>query len=118
MILFDAINCLCCGKSVKLLDSNLDDYVEHAKKLNKDPDPASWMWDGGAVQKVSAGYGSTNDGDQFYVAVCDACIDLNYKNGRLIYDKDYLFSYSKFTEDELKEFEKRRRRESNLNKLI
>lgn len=117
MSLFESINCICCGKSIVLLDSNLDDYIEHAKKLNKEPEPETWMWYGGVIQKVSAGYGSKNDGDVFYIGICDNCIKDNYKNGRLIYKKNYM-GFKRFTKDELKEFEKLKRRESNLNKLI
>jgi hypothetical protein len=102
MTLFDSINCICCGTEIKTLYEN---------------NPQIRMWEGGVVEKISVGYGSINDGDEFYIAICDNCIDDNYKNGRIIYNCTH-FGSSKFSDKELKKFEENRRRESNLNKLI
>jgi hypothetical protein len=116
MSLFESINCICCGKEITLFDLDIDDYINNDKKLDQS-DPSSFMWNGGVVEKMSAGFGSINDGDVFYIGICDNCIKDNYKNGRLIYKKNYM-GFKRFTKDELKEFEKLKRRESNLNKLI
>ncbi len=36
--------------------------------------PEQDMWSGGIVGRISAGYGSTLDGDIFIVAICDKCL--------------------------------------------
>jgi hypothetical protein len=57
-------SCICCGKEIKKLDG-----------LPKDKD---WegMWDGGIVERISAGYGSLLDGDMYVLAICDDCVKL------------------------------------------
>ena len=111
MSLFEIINCICCGKEIKALDNTKGIMI---KKLG----PESFMWENGVVEKITAGYGSNNDGDVFYLGICDECINQNYQNGRLIYSGDCITFKPKFTEKELKKFSELKRRESNLNKLI
>lgn len=98
---FDFINCICCGRSIEAID---------AGKMH--------LWENGVVKELSAGYGSKNDGDLFYIGICDDCIDVNYQNGRLIYHKDYMMSGSKFNDSELEKMKSIRLREKNLNDLI
>lgn len=68
-------NCICCGKEIKKLDG-----------LPKDKD---WegMWDGGIVERISAGYGSLLDGDMYVLAICDDCVKLK----QLKYVDNYMF---------------------------
>ena len=53
MSLFESINCICCGKPIMLLDSNLDDYIEHAKKLLQNNTEVSME-----TLSVDSGFGS------------------------------------------------------------
>jgi hypothetical protein len=98
---FEFINCICCGKSIE----SIDEVKMH-------------LWENGVVKQLSAGYGSKNDGDLFYIGICDECIDINYQNGRLIYHRDYMMNGSKFSDKELEKMKSIRLRERNLNKLI
>lgn len=111
MKLFDYINCVCCGFKINL---SKDRFIEN----NSDFDPESQMWSGGIVQKISAGYGSTLDGDQYYLGICDNCVKENTENGRLRYGGDYLFHHSKYTDGELKKFDRIRNRGNNLNDIL
>ena len=119
---FTYINCICCGYKIDLLDlkaySNLDEYIKHYSS-NGDYEPEFQMWNGGIVKKVSAGYGSDFDTDEFYIGICDNCIDDNIKNGRLRYAGNYMIpDFSHYADEELEEFEKKRNRENNLNDLL
>lgn len=53
--------CVCCEKEIKKLDGLKDKDWEG-------------MWDGGIVEKISAGYGSLLDGDMYVLAICDDCV--------------------------------------------
>jgi hypothetical protein len=66
-------NCMCCGFAVKKLDPTVDG-----------------MWDGGIVQEISAGYGSSLDGDKFIIALCDKCVDREAKIGFLKFNGNYM----------------------------
>lgn len=111
---FNYINCICCGKKINLLYDFLEEEI-----LNRpDWNPNSQMWDGGSVQEISAGYGSSLDGDLFYLGICDECTKDGYKNGRLRYVGDYIHHICKFSEEELKKQDEMRNREKNLNDLI
>lgn len=68
-------NCVCCDKPIKKLDGL--------------PNGKDWegMFDGGIVEKISAGYGSDLDGDIYILAICDNCI----KEKKLKYIGNYLF---------------------------
>ncbi len=56
------MKCICCGKEILPLYEN---------KYN--------MWNGGIVEKISAGYGSDYDGEQFIIAICDECVKIKLK---------------------------------------
>jgi hypothetical protein len=75
------------------------------------------MWHKGVVEKISAGYGSTLDGDQYIVAICDDCIKEKREDGTIAFISNYMMS-DKSMEDELDKYRKIWRRSNNLNKLI
>lgn len=57
-------NCVVCNKEIKEIftsvDENCDDWEQ--------------CFDSGVVEKISAGYGSSLDGKQYVLAICDSCI--------------------------------------------
>lgn len=55
------MKCLVCGKNVQKLPFS-------------DKDQPRNCWDGGIVEWVTAGYGSTHDCSRFLICICDACI--------------------------------------------
>jgi len=57
------MKCLICEKKLELL---------YPPGRNE---PPSEMWDGGVVGTMWGGYGSTHDGDGYYIALCDACLE-------------------------------------------
>ena len=71
--------CVCCSKEIKKLDGM--------------PNDKEWegMWDDGIVQKISAGFGSTLDGDMYVIAICDDCAKKKIEEGALLYVGNYMF---------------------------
>ncbi len=122
---FSTINCVCCGYkiSLELHDLTIDEYVDSHKHWSGDIGkneytPESQIWKGGIVDKIAAGYGSSLDGEMYYIGICDICTEENMRNGRLRYANNYLFPAGSYTEEELKGFEEKRNRENNLNNLL
>ena len=71
------------------------------------------MIEGGIIHIIDAGYGSTHDGDQIIIAICDECIAKNLEDSTLLY-----FSGSYNSSDNLvKQSKSRYRRRKNLDKL-
>jgi hypothetical protein len=115
---FTFINCICCGKKIELLDK-VQGVPEDEIIIDDTYDPEDQLWNNGVLQKLSAGYGSSLDGDIFYLGICDSCIEEGYRNGRLRYKGDYIATIiCKFSDEELKQQEQMRNRENNLNDLI
>lgn len=106
---FSYINCICCGFKISTSDS---------PNLSEDNIPEHKIWNDGVVSVISCGYGSSHDGDIYYIGICDTCIGKNDANGRMRYVNDYLYgSPIKYTPEELNDIEKKRNRENNLNDL-
>lgn len=104
---FKSIDCVCCGVKITKLDNS------EVKDLSK-YDPTIEMWKSGYVTKLSIGYGSSHDGDIFFLGICDKCIGENSLNGRLIFFRNY----SHWDEERHKKFEKIQLRKSKLDDLL
>lgn len=57
-------NCVCCSEEIKPL------YEEYHSKDS----PSQSMWLDGVVGEISAGFGSSLDGEKYIIAICDNCI--------------------------------------------
>ena len=83
--------CICCKKNNVILETHsytkksmigAEDKLTEEDILWKDskrPDGSlvnvnNEMIDNGIIHIIDAGYGSTHDGDQFVIAICDDCI--------------------------------------------
>lgn len=55
-------NCIKCGKEINEIHPTPNSNAEQG------------MWYGGLVAKISGNYGSMWDGDNFYITICDSCI--------------------------------------------
>ena len=75
------------------------------------------MIDNGIIHIIDAGYGSTHDGDQFIIAICDDCIKENLADATLLYYGDYMYG-GDYANDEIENSKKTYRRRKNLDKLI
>lgn len=99
--------CICCDKKISLLYPEIDlasgkleeDVIFNTKeKIQIDGDydqeitvnAGSKMWNDGLVHKVSAGYGSCHDGDEFIIAICDDCIKKKKLTGNIAYVDNYM----------------------------
>ena len=63
------------------------------------------------------GYGSTHDGDQFVIAICDDCIKENLKDATILYYGNYMYG-GDYANDEIEKSKKTYRRRNSLDKLI
>lgn len=104
--------CICCDKKITLLHpEHLDGKTEEDVVFNKSKRPVgrrdeeieidagSQMWNDGVVHKISAGYGSCHDGDEFIIAICDECIIKKKATGNIAYIDNYMGYLSKEDED-------------------
>ena len=92
-------------------------------KYSKRPDGSlvnvsNEMINNGIIHIIDAGYGSTHDGDQFVIAICDDCIKENLEDATLLYYGNYMFSTEKFIEEEKENSKKIYRRRKNLDGLV
>ena len=124
--------CICCNKN------NVIPY-DGSYKLRKDPhhpevteEDLLWkkdkttdgkyktinqsMIEGGIIHIIDAGYGSTHDGDQIMIAICDDCITDKLKDGTLLYFDNYMGS--SWVTKNVDESKKIYRRRKNLDKLV
>ena len=72
------INCVVCGNEI------------HSFQLGDSTKIKESSWRGGVVGSVSASYGSTLDGDVYYIGICDECIIEKTLAGIMIFDKNYM----------------------------
>jgi hypothetical protein len=60
--------CICCKKNeIK----QMRDFHKHTDAENQE----EGIWNNGFMSKIVGGYGSIFDGCQFYIAICDSCLD-------------------------------------------
>lgn len=74
------------------------------------------MIDNGIIHIIDAGYGSTHDGDQFVIAICDDCIKENLKDATILYYGNYMYG-GDYANDEIEKSKKAYRRRKNLDSL-
>ena len=74
------------------------------------------MIDNGIIHIIDAGYGSTHDGDQFVIAICDYCIKENLEDATLLY-YDSMFDREEYVEEEREKSKQKYRRRKNLDNL-
>ena len=76
------------------------------------------MIDNGIIHIIDAGYGSTHDGDQFIIAICDECIKKNLEDATLLYYNNCMSMPEEFTVEEIEKSKQKYRRRKNLDELI
>jgi hypothetical protein len=126
--------CICCKKNnvipeihsyTKESMRGVKEKVEEEDILWKDskrPDGSlvnvnNEMIDNGIIHIIDAGYGSTHDGDQFVIAICDDCIKENLEDATLLY-YDSMFDREEYVEEEREKSKQKYRRRKNLDGLI
>ena len=120
--------CICCKKNNVIPEnyrSGFSESEEDALYFKKERKTDGYilninneMVDNGIIQVIDAGYGSKHDGDQFIIAICDDCINLNKEDGTLLYYNNYMYSDEKFIEEEKEKSKKIYRRRKNLDGLV
>jgi len=76
------------------------------------------MIDNGIIHIIDAGYGSTHDGDQFVIAICDDCIKENLQDATLLYWGNYMYGNEGFVHEEIEKSKQKYRRRKNLDDII
>jgi hypothetical protein len=126
--------CICCKKNNVIPETfsytkesmrGVKEKVEEEDILWKDskrPDGSlvnvnNEMIDNGIIHIIDAGYGSTHDGDQFVIAICDDCIKENLEDSTLLYYGNYMHEEGPIEEERENSKQKYRRRK-NLDNLI
>jgi hypothetical protein len=127
--------CICCKKNnvipntppVSSKISTEDSPPQHEEDIlwkdSKRPDGSlvnvnNEMIDNGIIHIIDAGYGSTHDGDQFIIAICDDCIKENLGDAILLYWGNYMYGNEGFVRDEIEKSKQKYRRRNSLDKLI
>jgi hypothetical protein len=127
--------CICCKKNNVIPETfsytkesmrGVKEKVEEEDILWKDskrPDGSlvnvnNEMIDNGIIHIIDAGYGSTHDGDQFVIAICDDCIKENLQDATLLYYGNYMYAREGFVEEEKEKSKQKYRRRKNLDGLV
>ena len=76
------------------------------------------MINNGIIHIIDAGYGSTHDGDQIILAICDDCIKENLENATLLYWGNYMYPNENFIVEDVDKSKQKYRRRKNLDNLI
>jgi len=118
--------CICCKKNnVTPLDvirkeakSEEDSIWEKEKRKDGSlVNVNNEMINNGIIHIIDAGYGSTHDGDQFIIAICDDCIKENLQDATLLYWGNYM-GYGDMISDEVEKSKQKYRRRKNLDDII
>lgn len=75
------------------------------------------MWDGGIVQIISAGYGSSFDTSQFVIAICDDCIKNKIHDASILHYGNYMHG-GKWVKEDIDQSKQILRRRKNLDGLV
>ena len=125
--------CICCKKNnVSPVGQNSRDGFGKEDKPNEEdilwkdsrrPDGSlvnvnNEMIDNGIIHIIDAGYGSTHDGDQFILAICDDCIKENLQDATLLYYGNYMYAQEGYVEEEREKSKLKYRRRKNLDGLV
>ena len=127
--------CICCKKNnvipntppvsskIATEDSPPQNEEDILWKDSKRPDGSlvnvnNEMIDNGIIHIIDAGYGSSHDGDQFIIAICDDCIKENIQDATLLYYGSYMGGYGDMIKDEVEQSKQRYRRRKNLDDII
>ena len=119
--------CICCKKN----NVSPDGFGKEDKPCEEDilwkdskrPDGSlvnvnNEMIDNGIIHIIDAGYGSTHDGDQFVIAICDDCIKENLADATLLYYGNYMGGYGDMITNEVEKSKQKYRRRKNLDDIV
>ncbi len=124
------MKCICCNKSVKPYP--LANGLSHEDSVFKTEEKRSGniinqiqaenrMWLGGVVGNISAGFGSSLDGDQFVISICDDCLSDKIEDGTIALTGNWPEAKAGYSHNDKKRLEKYRiiwRRNNNLDTLL
>jgi hypothetical protein len=121
--------CICCKKNnvIPLDPHSVNKYAKSEEDLiwkkEKRKDGSlvnvnNEMINNGIIHIIDAGYGSTHDGDQIILAICDDCIKENLEDATLLYYGNYMYPNENFIVEDVDKSKQKYRRRKNLDNLI
>jgi hypothetical protein len=120
--------CICCKKNnVTPLEKGMiknessEEDLIWKKEKRKDGSLVNVnneMINNGIIHIIDAGYGSTHDGDQIIIAICDDCIKENLEDGTLLYYGNYMYPNENFIVEDVDKSKQKYRRRNNLDNLV
>ena len=121
--------CICCKKNnVTPLEKGMinnesseEDLIWKKEKRKKDGSLVNVnneMINNGIIHIIDAGYGSTHDGDQIILAICDDCIKENLEDATLLYYGNYMYPHENFIVEDVEKSKQKYRRRNNLDNLV
>jgi len=113
--------CICCKKdNVKPLGPYSREKISEEdllwKKEKRGDDTLTInneMIDNGIIHIIDAGYGSSHDGNQLIIAICDECIDKNLDDATILFYNDYMFTDKTYIEESVDKSKQIYRRRKN-----
>lgn len=118
--------CICCDKDainpISDEKTSEEEYLWETETRNVGDDIRSFninnrMISNGIAHIIDAGYGSTHDGDQFIIAICDECITKKVEDGSLLYWGNYM-SKDQYIQEDINKSKKAYKRRKNLDGLV
>ena len=121
--------CICCKKNnvtpldphgfIKETKSEEDLIWKKVKKKDGSlVNVNNEMINNGIIHIIDAGYGSTHDGDQIILAICDDCIKSNLEDATLLYYGNYMYTNEDFIAEDVEKSKQKYRRRKNLDDLL
>ena len=118
--------CICCkknnvtptGGSLKIHDEDVSEedlLWKCNRKSYVNININNEMIDNGIIQILNAGYGSSHDGEEIIIAICDDCIKTNLEDATLLYYSNNMGS--SYTNKNVAKSKKKYRRRKNLDNL-
>lgn len=117
------MKCICCDNLIKPYPlpngyglSHEDSVFKVEERKNIKIRAENRMWLNGIVSNASAGFGSSLDGDEFVIAVCDDCLSKKVEDGTIAFTSDYI--QPTFSKEKFEKYKKIWRRNNNLDDLL
>ena len=115
--------CICCKKDnvnpiIQKTSVNEEDLLWKKEKRGDDTLTINnEMINNGIIHIIDAGYGSTHDGSELIIAICDECIGKNLDDGTMLFYNDYMFGDKTYIEESVDKSKQIYRRRKNLDNL-
>ncbi len=125
------MKCICCDANIKPSIHAGDEFVKteedavfvtEIREFEEDKKTflraENRMWGNGIVGNLSAGYGSSLDGNEYVIAICDICTKEKQADGTIAFVGDYMAPIGWYKENAEEEARRVWRRYNQLDDLL